>query len=95
MPSLATNEVVAAVGESAAVFAPPPTSDPSRHGSPADARRACPSAGGNLNVPGIAVRRIAEKQILTIKHLTVPLKVVPYGLWVLGSGTESTRESTS
>jgi arylsulfatase A-like enzyme len=33
-----------AAGESAAVFTPPPTSDSFRHGSPADVRRACPSA---------------------------------------------------
>ncbi len=31
-----------AADESAAVFAPPPISDPSLHGSPADARRAWP-----------------------------------------------------
>jgi len=29
--------------ESGAAFGPPPTSDPARHGSPADARRGCPS----------------------------------------------------
>ena len=33
-----------AADESAAAFALPPTSGPSRRGSPADARRACPSA---------------------------------------------------
>src|SRR5271157_3009231 len=31
-----------AAGEPAAIFAPPPTSDPYRRGSPAGARRACP-----------------------------------------------------
>jgi hypothetical protein len=31
-------------GEPGAVSAPPPASGPARHGSPADARRACPSA---------------------------------------------------
>src|SRR5437588_244588 len=38
-----------AADESAAVFAPPPTSDPARHGFPADGRRAC-----RLSVPSSA-----------------------------------------
>ena len=53
-----------AADESAAVFAPPPASDPARYGSPGDARQACPVlerdlADGTVQVHVVAMLDVA------------------------------------
>jgi cellulose biosynthesis protein BcsQ len=45
-----------ACGQRASVFAPPPTSDPSRRGSHGDARRECPS--GEIAILVVPARRV-------------------------------------